>query len=80
MDMYNSDSQSRLDLDDGSDSIGAVSVGDGGVLLAGIVAEQEHLLAVKGVFGPGDVRQQAGGGGTTRVVGVLQWLMKLTGA
>ena len=49
------DSQSRLDLIDCVDGIGAVSVRDGGVLLIGIVAEQQHLLAVEGIFRPGDV-------------------------
>ena len=33
------DSQSRLHLDHGSDTIGTVSVGDGGVPFAGVVAE-----------------------------------------
>ena len=33
------DSQSRLKLDGGSDTIDPVSVGDDGVLLAGVVAE-----------------------------------------
>ena len=63
--------QSLLDLADGSDTVGTISVGDSGVLLVGIVAEQEHLLAVKGVFGPGNARQWAGSGGTTGVVGIL---------
>jgi len=65
------DSQSRLNLDDGSDLIGAVSIGDCGVFLAGVVAEQQHLFTVEGVFWPSYVGQQAGGGGTTRVVGVV---------
>ena len=64
------DSQSRLNLDDCSDTIGTVGVRDGGVLLAGVVAEQQHLLVVEGVFRPGGVGQWAGGGGATRVVGV----------
>ena len=64
------DSQSLLNLDDGSDTIGTVSVGDGGVHLAGVVAEQKHLLVIEGVFWPRDVGQQAGSGRTTRVVGV----------
>ena len=34
------DSQSHLDLVDRFDTIGAVSVGDGGVLLTRIIAEQ----------------------------------------
>ena len=34
-----SHSQSQLDLVDGGDSIGTVSIGDGGVLLGGIVTE-----------------------------------------
>ena len=63
-------SQSRLNLDHSGDTIGTVSVGDGGVLLAGVVAEQEHFLIVEGVFWPSDVGQQAGGGRTTGVVGV----------
>lgn len=60
-----------MDLIDGIHSIRAVSVGDGGICLASIVAEQEHLLAVKGVFRPGDVRQRADCLGTARVIGVL---------
>ena len=66
-----SDSQSRLNLVNSSDRIDAVSIGDGSVLLASIVTEQEHLLVVEGVLGPCDVRQQAGSRGTARVVGVL---------
>jgi len=62
--------QCRVDLIDGRNTIGAVRVGDGGVLLVSVVAEQQHLLAVQGVFRPRDVRQRAGGIGTTRVVGV----------
>ena len=49
-----SDSQSHLDRVDGSDSIGAVSVGDSGILFGGIVTEQKHFLAIKGVSGPGN--------------------------
>ena len=49
------DSQSRFDLIDCIDGIGAVSVGDGGVLLTRIVAEQQHLLAFQGVFWPSDI-------------------------
>ena len=63
--------QSLLDFVDRSDSIGAVSVGDGSVFLVGIVTEQEHLLAVKGVLGPGNVQQRAGSSGTSRMVGIL---------
>ena len=51
-----SHSQSILELVNGSDTIGTVIVEDGGVLLGGVVAEQEHLLAIEGVFGPSDVR------------------------
>lgn len=65
------DPQSRLNLIYGSDTIDAIIVGDGRVLLAGVVAEQKDLLAVEGVFRPGNVRQRAGGGGTARVVGIL---------
>ena len=50
-----SDSQSYLNLIDGGDTISAVSVGDGGVLLAGVVAEQKHLLAIERVLRPSDV-------------------------
>ena len=64
-------SQSRLNLVDGGDTIRTVSVGDGGVLLGGIIAKQEHLLAVQGVSWPIDIRQQADGGRTVRMVGVL---------
>ena len=49
------DSQSCFNLIDCSDSIGTISVGYGGVPLASVVAEQQHLLAVEGVFRPGDV-------------------------
>ena len=49
------DSQNCLDLIDRIDAIGAVSVGDGGVLLTTIVAEQQHLLAFEGIFRPSDV-------------------------
>ena len=35
-----SDSQFRLNLDDGSDAIGAICIGNGGVLFSGIIAEQ----------------------------------------
>ena len=49
------DSQSRFNLINGGDTVGAVSIGDGGVLLTGVVAEQQHLLAVERVFRPGDV-------------------------
>ena len=59
-----------MNLNDGSNTIGTVRVGEGGVLLAGVVAEQQHLLVVKGVFRPSDVGQRADGGGATRVVGV----------
>ena len=48
-------SQSRLDLIDCIDAVGAVSVGDGGVPLTGTVAEQQDPLAVKGIFRPSDV-------------------------
>ena len=48
-------SQGLLDLINRSNAIGTVIVWNSGVLLAGVVAEQQHLLAVKGVFGPGDV-------------------------
>jgi len=65
------DSQSRFNLIDCSDSFGAISVGYGGVLLAGVVAEQQDLLAVEGVFRPGDVRQRTGSAGTAWVVGVM---------
>ena len=66
-----SDSQSRLDLDDGSDSICAERIGDGGVLLGGVVTEQEHHLGVEGVSGPGYIRQEAGSCRIGGVVGVL---------
>ena len=49
------DSQSHFNLIDGCDTIGAVSVGYGCVLLAGIVAEQQDLLAIEGVFRPSDI-------------------------
>lgn len=49
------DSQSHFNLIDGCDTIGAVSVGYGRVLLAGIVAKQQDLLAVEGVFRPSDI-------------------------
>ena len=64
-------SQSRLNLVDGGDTIRTISVGDGGVLLGGIIAKQEHLLAVQGVSWPIDIRQQADGGRTVRMIGVL---------
>ena len=57
-----------MNLGDGSDTISTVGVWDGGVLLTGVVAEQEHLLVVRGVSWPGDVGQRASGRGTTRVV------------
>ena len=63
-------SQSQLNLDDGSNGVSAVSIGNGGVLLRGVVTEQKHLLAVEGVFGPSDVRQQACRCGALRIVGV----------
>ena len=66
-----SDSQSSFNLIYCSDSICAVSIGDSGILLSGVVAKQQDLLAVEGVFRPGDVRQRAGGAGIPRVVGVL---------
>ena len=59
-----------MKLNNSSDTIGTIGVGDGGVFLGGVVAEQEHLLVVRGVFWPGDVGQQADGSGTTRVVRV----------
>ena len=49
------DSQSRLEFIDCVDAIGAVSVGDGGVFLIGIIAEQQDLLTSEGVFRPSDV-------------------------
>lgn len=64
-------SQSCLDFNDGSDSVGAVRVRNGGVLVDGIVTEHKHLLAIEGVFRPSDVRQQTRGCGTIRIVGVL---------
>jgi len=60
-----------LNIDDGSNAIGTVSVRDGGILFAGVVAEQQHFLAVRGIFWPSDVGQWARGGGTARVVGVV---------
>ena len=48
--------QSLLNLGNCGDTVGAVRVGDGGILLSSVVAEQEYLPAVKGVLGPGDVR------------------------
>ena len=59
-----------MNLVDGCDTIGAISVGDGGVLLAGVVAKQQHLLVMRGIFWPSDIGQQARGGGATRVVWV----------
>ena len=50
-----SGSQFSLDLDDGRNTIGAVGIRNGGILFGGIVAEQEHLFGIEGVFGPGDV-------------------------
>ena len=44
--------QSGLDRLDRGDTVGAIGVSERGVLLAGIVAEQKHLLGVEGVFGP----------------------------
>ena len=64
-------SQSCLDFNDGSDSVGAVRVRNGGVLVDGIVTEHKHLLAIEGVFRPSDVRQQTRGRGTIRIAGVL---------
>ena len=66
-----SDPQSHLDLINDGGSICAVSIGDSGVLFVGIVAEQEHLFAAKGVFGPVDVRQRAIGCRVVWMVGVL---------
>ena len=63
-------SQSQLEFNDGSDTVGAVSVGNSGVRFRGVVTEQKHFLGVEGVFGPSDVRQQTRGRGTLRVVGV----------
>jgi hypothetical protein len=63
--------QSRLNLDDGGDSICAVSVRNGGVLFRAVVAEQKHFLAVEVIFGPSDVRQYARGCGAFRMVRVL---------
>ena len=65
------DPQSRFNLVNRVDAIGAVSVGDGGILLTGIVAEQQHLLALESVFRPSDIRQWTDGVGTLRMVGVL---------
>ena len=65
------ESQSRYNLVDCGDSISAIIVRYSGVLLVGIIAEQQHLLALEGIFRPGDVRQRAGGARTARVVGVL---------
>ena len=48
-------SQRRFNLIDCVDAIGTVSVGDGGVLLTRIIAEQQHLLALEGVPRPSDV-------------------------
>ena len=48
-------SQSKLHLNNSGDGVGTVSVRDSGVLFSGVVAEQEHLLAVEGVSRPGDV-------------------------
>ena len=59
-----------MDLVNGSDRVSVISVRDGGVLLSGVVAEQQHLLAVEGISGPGDAREQAGSGRTAQVVGV----------
>jgi hypothetical protein len=50
------DSQFCLDLGDDSDSIGTVSIRNGGVLFSGVIAEQEHLFAVQRVLWPSDVR------------------------
>ena len=60
-----------MNFNDGGDSVGAVSIGNGCVLLRGVITEQKHLLAVEGVFGPSDVGQQARSRGTLRIVGVL---------
>ena len=60
-----------MHVDDGGNTIRTVNICGGGVRLAGTVTEQKHLLAIKGVFRPGDVRQRAGGAGTRRVVGIL---------
>jgi len=62
-------SQSRLNFDGGSDTVGTISVGDGGVLFAGAVAEQQHLV-VEGALWPSDVGKRARGGVATRVVEV----------
>ena len=51
-----SDSQCGLDISDCGDSVSTVSVRNRGVLFCGVVAKQEHLFAVEGIFGPGDVR------------------------
>ena len=64
-------SQSQLEFNGGSDTVGAVSVGNGGVRFRSIVTEQKRLLCVEGVFGPSDVGQTARGCGTLRIVGVL---------
>ena len=65
------ESQSYLNFVDCRDSIDAVSVRYDGVRLVGIVAEQQLLLAIEGVFRPGDIRQRADGAGSARVVGVM---------
>ena len=49
------DSQSYLNLVDCRDSIDAVSVRYDSVRLFGIIAEQQHLLVIEGIFRPGDV-------------------------
>ena len=51
-----SDSQGGLDVDNGGDSVSTVSVRNRGVLFGGVVAKQEHLFAVEGIFRPSDVR------------------------
>ena len=60
-----------MEFDDGSNTVSAISVRDGGVLFRGVVTEQKHFLRVEGVFGPRDVGQTACRCGTLWIVGVL---------
>lgn len=46
--------QSYLQGRDGGNAIRTVGVRSSGILLTCVVAKQEHLLAVEGVFRPGD--------------------------
>jgi hypothetical protein len=48
-------SQRRFNLIDGGGSIGLVSVRYGGVLFARIIAEQQDLLVIEGVFRPSKI-------------------------